>query len=130
MFAITEVSLEDLSKIIREFKDFNKEGYVRKIPKHMPTDSYLYLARQLAKCAMINLRGPVRTQNMSTYIMSYSKISTQKIPSLHVCSTDKSRSKSIKADESEQKRVNVNVCSPNESKSKRVTIVACYTDES
>ena len=42
-YAITSVSMKDLSKIIREFKMLPYEDYVRKRPKHEPTDSYLYI---------------------------------------------------------------------------------------
>ena len=53
----------------------------------MPTDSYLYLARDLSKCMMRNLRGPIRKKNMSTQSMINYKMSTQNIPYFHVCST-------------------------------------------
>ena len=52
--------------------------------------------------------------------MSNSKMSTQNIPNLHVCSTDKSKSKRIDADESGSKSVNANACSMEESESKSV----------
>ena len=48
-YTINNVSIKDLSKIIREFLRLPYKGYVRKSPKHEPTDSYFYLARQLAK---------------------------------------------------------------------------------
>ena len=38
--------------IINEFEKLPYKGYVRNIPKHDPTESYSYLARQLAKCMM------------------------------------------------------------------------------
>ena len=44
------MSKKDLSKIIREFERFEKFSYEKKRPKHEPTDSNFYLARQLAKC--------------------------------------------------------------------------------
>ena len=47
-FAITNASLKDLSKIIKESEDFPYEGYLRKGFKNMPTDSYLYLEIHLA----------------------------------------------------------------------------------
>ena len=58
---------EKLSKIIGEFEKFPYESYDRKRPKHEPTGSYFYLARQLAKCMMtantLNSHGyPVRTE--------------------------------------------------------------------
>ena len=66
-FSITNVSLKDDPKIIKDSGNLNYEGYVRKRSKHVPTDSYFYLARQLAKC-MIRFNsdvGPVRTKMTS-----------------------------------------------------------------
>ena len=54
----------------------------------MPTDSSLYRARELSKCMMRNLCGPITTQNMSTQKMSNSKMTIQNIPNSHVCSRD------------------------------------------
>ena len=45
MYNITNVSLKDISKIIKEFKDLYYEGYVQKRSKHVPTDSEFYLTR-------------------------------------------------------------------------------------
>ena len=64
------------------------------MPKHEPTDGYFYLARQLAKCMMradtFNSRvDPARTE------ITRSK----QIPISQVCSSDKSKSKGIIADE-------------------------------
>ena len=89
-FEITEVSLKDIYNIIKEFKDVPYKDYTRKSSKHMPTYSYFYLARKLAKCRMSDSHVPVRTQKMSTQNMSNSNMSTQKIPNLHLCSTDES----------------------------------------
>ena len=44
--------MKDLSKIIREFDKFPYKSYEIRRPKHDPTDSYFYLARQLDKCMM------------------------------------------------------------------------------
>ena len=67
-FAITNVSLNYLSKIIKEFEDFPYKGYVSKRYTHMPTVSYFYIARQLENFMMrFNLRiGLVRTQMTNT----------------------------------------------------------------
>ena len=46
------VSWKVLSKIIREFEKLPYESCEKKTPKHEPTDSSFYLARQLAKCTM------------------------------------------------------------------------------
>ena len=85
-FVISEVSLKDISRIIEEFKNVPYEGCARKRSKHMLTDSYFYLTRQLANFMVSNLRGLVRTQNMSTQNMSNSRglvrtknLSTQKM---------------------------------------------------
>ena len=52
-YAITNVIMKDLSNIIKEFEKLPYKGYARKRPKHQPTDSYFYIAIQLAKCIMI-----------------------------------------------------------------------------
>ena len=39
-YAITNVSMKDLSMIIKEFEKLPYKGYVWKRPKHEPTDSY------------------------------------------------------------------------------------------
>ena len=59
--------MKDLSKIIKAFEKLTYKGYVRKSPKHEPTDSYFYPERQLSKCIIrydaINLYvDPVRTE--------------------------------------------------------------------
>ena len=48
-YAIGNVSKKDISKIIREFDKFEKLPYEKKRPKHEPTDSYFYLARQFCE---------------------------------------------------------------------------------
>ena len=60
-----------LSKIVKEFENLPHEGYVRKRPKHEPTDGYFYLARKISKCMMgddaFNLHvDPVRTKMTGT----------------------------------------------------------------
>ena len=55
------VSKKNLSKIITEFEKLPYKSYKRRRPKHDPTDSYFYQARNLAKCMMradaLNLHG-------------------------------------------------------------------------
>ena len=51
-YTITNVSMKDLSNIIKEFEKFPHKCYVQKRPKHKPTDSYSYLARHLDRCMM------------------------------------------------------------------------------
>ena len=65
-YDITNFSMKGLSNIIKEFEKLPYKGYVRNSPKHEPTDSYFYIAIQIAKCMMrahaFNLRvDPVRT---------------------------------------------------------------------
>ena len=81
-YAIGNINKTDPSKIIKEFEKLTNESYEKKRPKHEPTDSYFYPARQLAKCMMrsdaLNLHVyPVRTEMTA--------------PSLHVCSTDEDK---------------------------------------
>ena len=122
-YTITNISIKDLSKIIKEFEDLPYEGYVHKRSKDGPNDSYFYLARQLAKCmTRFNMCvGPVRTQTTNTQNMNNYEMNAQKIPTLHVCLLDDSESKRINADERslhvyftdkrKQKRVIINACS-------------------
>ena len=84
--AIRNVSLKDLSKIIREFEKFEKLPYEKKRPKHERTDSYFYLARQLTKCMMRS-----DTFNWHDY-GGYTKMTA---PSSKVNLTDKDESKRI-----------------------------------
>ena len=44
-YAIKNVSIKFLSKIIREFEKHSYKRYERRGPKHEPTDSYFYLSR-------------------------------------------------------------------------------------
>ena len=46
-YAINNVRMKDLSKIIREFGKFTYKGYERKRPKHEPIGKYIYLSIQL-----------------------------------------------------------------------------------
>ena len=70
-YSITDVSLKEISSNIREFEKLPYEGYVRKKPKHEPTESYFYTAIHIYKCMMrsgtFNLHvDPVRMENNST----------------------------------------------------------------
>ena len=51
-YDITDVIMKDISNIIKEFEQSPYKVYVQKSTKHEPTDSYLYLSIQLAKCMM------------------------------------------------------------------------------
>ena len=102
-FSITNVSLKDISKIIKEFEDLTYEGLVKKISKHIPNESYLYPSINMEKCMMIfNMQvGLVRMQMTDTQKMNNSDTSTQKIPNSHVCSLDESKSHFCSMEESE-----------------------------
>ena len=85
-YAIVNVIKKDPWKIIKKFDKLPYETYEKKSPKHEPTDSYFYLARQLVKCMMrsdaFNSHVyPVRTEITALYS--------------HVCCTDKDESKRI-----------------------------------
>ena len=81
-YAITNVSLKGISKIIKEFEKFPFGGYVRNKPKHELTDSYFYLARHIDKCMM-------RHNNFNLHVDTVRKEITrmQQIPVLQVYST-------------------------------------------
>ena len=93
------------------------DSYVRKRSKHVRTDSYLYLARNLAKC-MTRLNSHVDPVRMGM-------ASTQKIPNSQVCSMEERKPKGIKAD----KRLS-HVCSTDKREPKRFIVNACSSDES
>ena len=91
-YAITNVSLKDISNIIKEFEKLPYEGYLQKSSKYVTTDGFFYISRQIDKC-MVRLNfpvGPVRTQMTNTQKMNNSEISTQNITNYRVCSSDES----------------------------------------
>ena len=70
-YSIGNITMKDLSKIIKDFEKLPYKIYERKSPKHKPTNSYNYLARQLAKCmtrsdALNSHIYPVRMEMTST----------------------------------------------------------------
>ena len=82
------------------------EGYVRKRFKQMPTDSYVYLPRQLEEFMMTIFHGLVISQNMSTQKMSNLRgsVRTQKTSMKNMsnprgCSTDDIISKRVNINE-------------------------------
>ena len=83
--AIVNVSKKDLSKIIREFDKLSYKRYGRSRPKHEPTYSYFYLARELVKCIMI-----YDALNLHVYAIRTDMTAKKQIPILHVCSTTES----------------------------------------
>ena len=119
-YDITNVSMKDLSKVIRKFEKLPYKGYERKRPKHEPTDIYFYLARQIAKFMMradfLNLHiDPVRMEMTGI----------QQIPISHICDLDESESKEFLTD----KKL-VQVCSTDESESESVIVDESSTEES
>ena len=115
MFSIPNISLKDVSRIIKKFEDLNYGSYVRKRSKHVPTEIYLYVARKIKKCMMIfNMSvGPLITQMTNAEAMNNYEMSTQNITNLHVCSLDDTESKRINTDEDES-----HVCSTENKESK------------
>ena len=88
----TNISLEDISNIIKEFEKLPYEGYVQKKSKHETTDSRFYLEIQLAKCMRLNSQvGPVRTKVTETKKMNIYDMNTQNIPISCVCYLEKSK---------------------------------------
>ena len=53
-YAIVNVSMKDLSNIIKEFEKIVKVPYVKRIPKYEPTSSYYHLVRFIVECMMIS----------------------------------------------------------------------------
>ena len=51
-YTITNVSMKEISNIIKYFEKLPYKGYVWKRPKHEPTDSYFYLTIHISKCMM------------------------------------------------------------------------------
>ena len=85
-YASVNVSMKELSKIMREFEKFPYESYERKRPKHEPAVSYFYLARHNTKCMM-----RADTLNWNDY-GGYTEMTA---PSSNVYSIDKEKSKRI-----------------------------------
>ena len=87
-YSITDVSIKDLSNIIKEFEKFPYKCYVQKSPNHEPTDSYFYLARHIAKCMM-------RVDVLNSHVDPVRKEMTgkQQIWISHICDSYKKESK-------------------------------------
>ena len=51
-YAIRNVSMKDLSNIIKDFEKIVKVPYVKRIPKHEPTSRYYHLVRCIAEFMM------------------------------------------------------------------------------
>ena len=92
-YAITNVSLKGISKIIKEFEKFPFGGYVRNKPKHELTDSYFYLARHIDKCMMRSGAFSLHIDPVKTKMTGMQQITT-----LRICDTDRSESEGIIVD--------------------------------
>ena len=85
-YVIGNVSMKDLSDIIKKFEKIGKEPYVKRIPKHEPTSRYYHLVRCIAECMM-------RSDENNRHVHgSYAEDTT---PSLRVNVTDEDESKEI-----------------------------------
>ena len=80
--------------MIKVFEKLPYKRYVRKSPKHKPTDSYFYIAIKLAKCMM---RADAFIWNVDPVRMEIT--GTQHIPILDVSDLDESKTKLILSDE-------------------------------
>ena len=70
------------------------KSYESRIPKHEPTDSYFYLAMQLAKCLM-----RADALNSHVYPVGNEMAGTQHNSISHVCSTDERKSEEFLVEE-------------------------------
>ena len=114
-YASVNVSMKELSKIMREFEKFPYESYERKRPKYDPTDSYFYLERQLAKCMM-------RSHFLNSHI--YPVRTEMTAPSLHACSTDERELKEFLVD-----KTLLQICSTDEDESKGIIVDKCSKED-
>ena len=76
--------MKDLSNIIKEFENFVKVPYVKRIPKHEPTSSYYHLVGCIAECM---LRSDEYNQHM------HGGYAEETAPSSNVNNTDNDESK-------------------------------------
>ena len=118
-YAITNVSMKDIYNIIKDFEKLPYTGYAWKRSKHVSTDSYFYLARQLDKCMM-------RTNAFNLYVDPVRKQinDIQQIPILHVCDLYERESKEFPAD-----KILSHVCSTDEGESESVIVDESSTEE-
>ena len=116
-YATGDTSMGDLSKIIREFEKLRYKIYERRRPKHEPTDSYFYPARQLAKCMM-------RSDAPNVYPVRTEMNATKQIPILHLCSMEESELKEFLV----YKNL-LQVCSTDEDEPKGIIVDESSTEE-
>ena len=118
-YAITNVSIKDISNIIKKFERFTYKGYVRNRPKHKPTDSYFYLARQLAKYMMRS-----NAFNSLVELVRTEMTGMKQITILNVCDLDERKPKEIFSDEKLSQ-----VCSMDEGELESVIANESYREE-
>ena len=118
-YAIISVSKKYISKIIRGFEKLSYKSYERNRTKHEPTDSYFYLAIQLAKCMMRS-----DTLNLHVYPVRTDMTATKYIPNSHVCSTGESKLKEFLFDKTLSQ-----ICYTDEDESKGTIFDKCSTEE-
>ena len=107
-----------LSNILRDFEKLPYKSYKMRRPKHDPTDSYFYLARQLAKCMMI-----ADTLNSHVYPVRTKMTGTKQILISQRFSTDESKPEEFLADENLSQ-----VCSMDEDESKIIIVDNSYAE--
>ena len=127
-YAIKNISKKDLSKIIREFEKLFYKSYEKKRPKHGPTDSYFYLAKQLEKCMIrsgaLNSHGyPVRTEMTATKHILTSHVGFTDESKLKEFPVNKTLSESCSTDEDESKGIIVEKCSTEDGESESKGII-------
>ena len=87
-YSIRNISNKDPLKTIREFEKLPYESYEKKRPKHDTTESYFYLARQLANYMMRS-----DALNSHVYPVRTEMIDMKQIPTSHICDTDERKLK-------------------------------------
>ena len=117
--AIVNVSKKYLSKIIWEFEKSPYESHEKKRPRHDPTYSYFYLARNLEKCMMI-----ADDLNLHVYPLRTEMTATKQIPTSHVCSTHESELIEFLVDKTLSQ-----ICPTDDEESKGLTVENVSTEE-
>ena len=112
--------MKDFSNIIREFEKLPYKIYERRRPKHDHTDSYFYLAIELAKCMMRS-----DALNLHIYAVRTEITGTKQILTSHICSMDESESEEFLVDKNLSQ-----VYSTDEDESKSIISDESSTEES
>ena len=85
-YALVNVSMKELSNIIKEFEKIVKVPYLKRIPKHEPTSSYYHVVRCIAEGMM---RYDEHNRNV------HGSYAEETAPSSNVNDTDEDESKEI-----------------------------------